>query len=142
MQTRSIERLHLVRIDVGEKIIECLTAFIKERDIQSGFITGIGATSHATIAWYDVETGEYITTEIDEICELTSLVGNISWFEGQPMIHAHVTLGKRDYSIIGGHLIEAVIGVTGEFWIHSTPIKIVRTLSQFKKIKLIDFDAK
>ena len=141
MQSKSDERLHLVRLDVGEKIQESLRAYAKEHNMQSGFLSGIGATSHATIAWYDVESGEYITTEIDEICELTSMVGNIGWVDDEPMVHAHVTLGKRDYSIIGGHLVEATIGVTGEFWIHTHPFKVARTPSEFKNIKLINFDA-
>jgi hypothetical protein len=141
MQPRDQENIHLVRLDVGDKIQESLKKYVKDHNIQSGYLSGIGATSHATIAWYDVVTGEYLTTEIDEICELTTLMGNVGWYEGEPLIHAHVTLGKRDYSIIGGHLVEGIIGITGEIWIQASPFKVTRTLSDFPNLKLIDFDA-
>ena len=141
MDSRSEELLHIVRIDPGEKIMESLLRYIGERpdEIPSGFLTGIGATSSCEIGWYDLSDEEYKTRVIDENCEITTLIGNITWVEGKPLVHAHITLGKQDYSIIGGHLVEGTISVTGEIWIHQSDLVFTRTPSRFKGLKLIDF---
>ncbi len=34
--------------------------------------------------------------------------------EGKPFLHMHVTLADENFQLLGGHLSEAEIGVTGE----------------------------
>lgn len=139
MDSRIDESVHLIRLDVGEKIQEKLKAYVKENGIQSGFLTGIGAASSCEIGYYDIVKKKYLPTLIDEMCEITSIVGNISWTGDEPVIHAHITLGKSDMSTVGGHLIEGIIGITGEFWIYTAPFRVNRTPSKFEGLKLIDF---
>lgn len=76
---------------------------------------------------------------LEENCEITSLVGNISWTDGAPVVHAHVTLGGQDFSVVGGHLVEGTIGVTGEIWIRAASFPIHRGPSAFRNLNLIQF---
>jgi predicted DNA-binding protein with PD1-like motif len=133
---------HVLRLDRGDKIMENLIKYVQDNSIQSGFFTGIGATSTAEIGWFNPQTEKYETQTIQEPCEITTLVGNIAWHESTPVAHTHITLGKRDFSIVGGHLVEAVIGVTCEIWICETSMKIRRAPSIIGGLKLIDFEAK
>jgi predicted DNA-binding protein with PD1-like motif len=144
MDFRNDGFLHLVRLDPGDKIIESLVNYVADRqyEIPSGFLTGIGAVSEAEIGWYDRGGEVYRTEVIKENLEITTLAGNIAWVEGSPMVHAHITLGRQDYSVLGGHLIEATISITGEIWIHTSQFRVARSQSEFKGLKLIDFKSK
>ena len=57
---------------------------------------------------------------------MLSLNGNIGWKDGNPLIQLHVTLGKEDMSVIGGHLIQATIGTIGEIFIHKIGKRLVK----------------
>jgi len=142
MDSRNEDFIHAIRIDPGEKIVESIMKYLegREDEIPSGFFTGIGATSSAEIGWYDLDNEKYVTTVIDENCEVVSLIGNIVWIEGKPMIHVHVTLGKSDYSLVGGHLVEGTVSVTCEIWIHKTPIRVTRKPAKLAGLKLIEFE--
>jgi predicted DNA-binding protein with PD1-like motif len=141
MDARGDEFRHLVRLDAGERIIDTLVTYLcgPGSTIRSGLISGIGAASHCEIGYYDLQTGEYQTRIIEESCEITALIGNITRIDGQPVIHAHITLAGPDYTVLGGHLVEGTISVTGEIWIHGTPLEVTRRPGDFPGLKLIRF---
>lgn len=133
---------HLIRIDKGGKIIETLLEFAKEKKLKSAFLTGIGATSRAELGWFDPSEKVYKTRVFDDPCEITTMLGNIAWFGDDPVAHIHVTLSKPDFSVVGGHLIEATIGVTCEIWMVENDLRVERSLNNPWNLKLIDFTAK
>ena len=137
MQHLNDGTVHLIKLDRGEKIIESILNYAKEKNLKSGFFTGIGATMACEIGWFDPEKKEYVNTSVDENCELLGLVGNIGLFEGNPIAHAHIMLGKSDYSVIGGHLVEGTIGVTCEIYLHITGFEVQRKIGAFG-LKLIE----
>ena len=49
----------------GDLVIYNLTKIAKENNIQSGWISGIGAIKNATIGMYDLKTKEYVNTSPD-----------------------------------------------------------------------------
>jgi predicted DNA-binding protein with PD1-like motif len=142
MDARGEEFLTLVRLDAGDRIIESLTAHLAGpgRGITSGFITGIGAAAGCELGYYDVGTKSYTTRVIEESCEIVSLTANIARIEGEPLIHAHIALAGPDLNLVGGHLVEGMISVTGEFWIHGASIPVTRKPGDFPGLKLIRFD--
>jgi len=144
MDVRADGSFHLLRLDPGEKIMESLLGYLEanEGKIASGFLMAIGATSCCEIGWYDLTDQEYKTTIVEENCEITSLIGNIAWMDRKPIVHAHITLGKRDYSIVGGHLVEGTISATCEIWIQTTPIRVARKPALFQGLKLINFESR
>jgi hypothetical protein len=133
---------HLLRIDRGEKIMESLLGYVRANTIKSGFLTGIGATMKAEIGWFDTQAQVYRTRVFEEPCEITTMIGNIAWHEGDPIAHTHITLGREDFSVVGGHLIEATVGVTCEIWLLESDMDIYRNPSSIGNLKLIDFKSK
>jgi uncharacterized protein len=129
---------YVLRIDRGEKIMENLLNFIKDHKIRSGVITGIGATSSAELGWFNPASQVYEKRSFDESCEITTMMGNIAWFENDPIAHIHMTLSKQDFSVVGGHLFEATVGVTCEIWIVASDMEIKRAVSPIGGLKLID----
>ena len=37
------------------------------------------------------------------------MLGNITMMEKKPFLHLHANLGRKDMSVVGGHLISAVV---------------------------------
>jgi hypothetical protein len=114
MEYQKLGQTYVLRLEVGEEIISRLTDFCKQQRIEAGKVTGIGVARRAKISYFDLESGDYRHRELTGNMEITSLVGNISMMDGEPLPHLHVNLADENYQLLGGHLSAAEIGVTGE----------------------------
>lgn len=97
------------RLDHGADLLEEITTVCKDNNIRLGKIEAIGAVKKATLGYYDQKTMAYGFFELDRPLEITSLVGNVSIKDGEPMVHAHVTLADHDGTVMGGHLAPGTI---------------------------------
>ena len=103
----------------GEEVMAGLIAFVTENNIQAAHLTGLGAASKVTVAYYNLDTKEYEKQDIVEDVEILSLVGNVGIKEGGiPVVHIHGTFGRRELNVFGGHIFELLISGAGE--IHLT----------------------
>lgn len=112
---------YYVQVTKGERVIASLTAFAKEHGLGAGTISGIGALTDVELGFYELGTKTYHRETFSDAFELLNLTGNISVVDGEPFVHAHVTLGDAEYRARGGHLFEAEVEVTGEFVV--TPLE-------------------
>ena len=134
-----IERIIIGKIEPNEDLIESIIDLVKKYDIKSGVINCIGALKKFTIGFYDIDSKNYKMETFDEFVELVSCIGNISYIGDKPIIHLHVTLGKSDYTIIGGHLSQpSIISVTGEVTIFETDQKLKRANDPQFNLSLLD----
>ena len=106
---------YIIYLEQGESIMAILTQFCKDHQIINGQISGIGAIKEIELGTYDLKNQEYITHKIHDIWELTSYQANIQLKDGEPFIHAHITLSDHNLNMKGGHLFEAKVGAVGEF---------------------------
>lgn len=106
---------YLFRVPEGEELLSYISRFARERGIRAGVVNAIGALKECTIGFYDQRKQEYEYMRIEEEVELVNLSGNISIKNGEPFVHAHVVLGKRDGSTYSGHLVEAKVFVAEVF---------------------------
>ncbi len=111
----------VLSIDNHEGVAAALMAFCKEKDILAGNITGLGAISEATFRFLDPATKKYVDKTFQEQMEITNLTGNISEKDGKPYLHLHITASRRDYTCIGGHLLEAYINGACELYVEAFP---------------------
>ena len=113
---------------VDGEIIQNLQSLMKKLNGKAAIIlNGVGQLEHATIGYFDGK--EYLKKEIEEPAELVSLQGNIGMNGGDYITHVHVTLGLKDHTIVGGHLIKGDVKVVNEIAIYlleSIEIKRVR----------------
>ena len=100
---------YVLSIDNHQEIMEALAHFCKKMKIKAGEISGIGAISEATFRFLDPATKQYVDKTFAEQMEITNLTGNISAKDGQPYLHVHLTCSRRDYTCVGGHLLNARI---------------------------------
>ncbi|HUG48693.1 MAG TPA: PPC domain-containing DNA-binding protein, partial [Candidatus Limnocylindria bacterium] len=110
------ERL-LVRLESGEPVVESITALLEEEGIGFAVLNGLGAARYVRLAYLDVEQKRYEAHEVEEQLEVVSLIGNAALRDGKPFLHVHVSMGRRDLSLFGGHLQELIANPTIEVWV-------------------------
>jgi hypothetical protein len=93
-------------------------------------LTGLGAVRGATVSYWNAETQQYEQHQLTEQMEVVSLVGNVTIREAKPFIHAHVSLGRRDLSVVGGHVNELFVHPTLEVWLRPEAQAVHRALDE------------
>ena len=116
----------LVRLDAGDEIVASLVQFAREEKITSASLTGIGAVGGLKYGYFDINLLKYSVAEVGISLEIVSLVGNLGRLDGEPILHAHISVGFPDMTVKGGHLVEGTISVTGEIFIRTYPATIER----------------
>ena len=132
------QKTFIIVFETGDEVMNGLLEFARQNQIRSGFFTGLGAFERVTVAFYDLEKKEYQHIPVNEQTEVMSLVGNIVLYEGEPKLHAHVVVGKRDGTAHGGHLISARVRPTLEIWLTASPQIIERRMNGEVGLPLID----
>jgi len=99
----------------GEEIMSGLQEYLEENVIKAAHIAGLGAADLIVIAYYNIDTKEYERHTIEEELEILNLNGNVGVKEdGATVIHIHGTFGKKDLSVIGGHIFSMRVSGAGE----------------------------
>ena len=107
------------KLEHDADLLEELTGICKQNKIQLGRVEALGAVKKARIGFYDQQKKEYNFFEIDKPMEITNLIGNISLKDGEPIVHAHITLADAKGNAFGGHLAPGTIIFACEFIINS-----------------------
>jgi predicted DNA-binding protein with PD1-like motif len=119
-------RTFAVVLSTGEEVTEALNAFATEHELSAAQVTALGAFSSVELGYFDWQRKEYARIPIDEQVEVLSLVGDIALKDGAPFLHPHVTVGKRDGSAWGGHLLRGVVRPTLEVIVTESPSVLAR----------------
>ena len=115
MQYKQDGDTYIIYVEQDEKIMVTLTQFCQDRNIVNGQLSGIGAIKDIELGAYDLANKKYIIETFEDVWELTSYQGNILLKDGEPFIHAHITISDHDFGVKGGHLFEATVAAVGEF---------------------------
>ncbi len=135
---KRLKTYYILRLQKGEEIISSLTAFAKKYKIKSAFIFGLGVGENLTLGYFDAHKKEYIKKQFKSEYEFTSLLGNISYFEKEPVIHIHVTITDSKFKAIGGHLFSGYVPATLEIIVITLSRKILRKSDKATGLKLLD----
>jgi predicted DNA-binding protein with PD1-like motif len=148
MQARMIHEAHgqrtfAVVLERGDEIRDCLGRFADEQRLSAAQVTAIGAFERATVRFFDWETKEYLPIRVDEQVEVVALNGDIALDpEGKPKLHLHAVLGRRDGSLVGGDLGEAVVRPTLEVMMIESPTHLQRVHDPVSGLALIQPQAR
>jgi predicted DNA-binding protein with PD1-like motif len=137
MDYQPIKGGFLVRLFRNEKVTETLLAFIREQGIPGGSITGIGAIEKVTLGYFDQSKKQYAQREFDDVYEVISYIGNISYVNDEPFVHAHILLGDREFQPHAGHFFEGTVAVTMEVFLRITDDKILREKDDELQLNLL-----
>lgn len=134
------ERTLALVLDRGDEVMATLQRFAAEHNLTAARLTAIGAFESATLGYFDWERKAYERIPVDEQVEVLSLVGDIALDGRQAKVHAHVVLGRRDGSTLGGHLLEARVRPTLEVMVVDSPSYLRRVCDPVSGIALIRLD--
>ena len=133
-----ISRVIVGKLEPGDDLLDSLLKMVKTYKIKSGFINCIGALKEFTLGYFDLDLNDYKMETFSENVELISCIGNVAYKDGEPMIHIHITVGRRDYSVLGGHLGKpSIVSITGEVCIFEIDRKLIREVEPQTGLSLL-----
>ena len=115
----NLHEIVMGKLSYGSDLLEELTNVSTEHDIKLGRILAIGAVQKARISFYNQETRIYQFRTLDHPLEITNLIGNISLKDGNPFVHAHITLSDESGKSYGGHLASGTVVFACEFFLEA-----------------------
>ncbi len=129
---------YVVRLDDGEEVMERMRVFLVDRDIRAGYFLAWGGFSELTLKYYRVDERDYKERKIAAQVEVVSLLGNIARLDGEPIIHAHTTVGDEEYRTYSGHLGEGRVRPLLEVFVTPFPGELRRVRDQERNLSLLD----
>lgn len=140
MKSIKSTNLHLLVLEKGEEIVKSLIEHCQSNNINSAWISGLGALSQASLALYQLDSKSYSKTKIEGDFELLMLNGNIGQLENKTMAHLHAVISDKEMHSLGGHLDSAVVAATCEIKLELLPFDIQRKFSEEIGLNLIQGD--
>lgn len=137
---KKVDAAYIVSVKDKASILEALTDFIKNQQIRSGQVTGIGAVNEATLRFFTPFTKKFVDKTFREQMEISNISGNVSEVDGKPTLHLHTTLGRQDYTALAGHLLDGKIRGAGEFFFYPLNSRIVKTKNEEVGLNFYDFE--
>jgi len=120
-------KTHLLVLRTGDDALKAIAEFATQKSIEGGSFSAIGAFETATIAYWNRETKEYEPIEVAEQVEVLTMTGNVAMGGKERRLHAHVILGRRDGSTVGGHLMKATVRPTLEVFMVDLGMRLTRS---------------
>lgn len=105
----SPSHLTVIVMSAGDEWASDFTNWADKSALRASSFTGIGGFSSALLGYYDVDQQKYIDIPVQEQVEVLSLTGDITLDTEYRLVHAHVVCGRRDGSVVGGHLQRGVV---------------------------------
>jgi predicted DNA-binding protein with PD1-like motif len=139
MELRKTEYGYFLKFNKDEKIHKILEQFMRDQKINAAFYHGLGALKNAELGFYHLNKKEYHRQIFREEAELLNMTGSLTWFNDQPVVHSHVTLGDPQFKAFGGHLFEADVAVTVELMVTVFKEKIERVPDADIGLNMISF---
>ena len=128
----------VVILDTGDEILSALKSLAHTEKLAGSSFKAIGALSDLELGWFNWETKTYQTaTKLKEQVELLSLIGDIALKDGEPQVHAHLVIGRKDGTAHGGHLLSAMVRPTCEIVITENPKHLQKEIDPESGIALI-----
>ena len=96
-------------LKAGTSLTDEILRIARREKIKTARVEAIGGVNKLKLAYFNHETKRYEEHDFDEFLEVTGMLGNITRKDGKPFLHAHCTFGRRDMSVVGGHLVSATV---------------------------------
>ena len=125
-------------LDPGDEAVASISSFARDQNLTAAQVTAIGAFERATVGWFDRNAMQYRPIEVDQQCEVLSLMGDIAVGSDGPTPHLHTVLGLPDGTTRGGHLLRGQVWPTLELIIRDTPVELRKTDRPELGLALID----
>ena len=124
--------------ETGDELAEGLLRFAREQKLSAASFKAVGGFSSVRLGWFSWENKRYEpSVTLDEQVELLSLIGDVALKDGEPVVHAHAVIGKKDGTAHGGHLLKAQIRPTCEVVLTESPAHLQKSIDPESGVALI-----
>lgn len=134
-------RTFVLVMDKADEARQQITGFAVDNGLTGASLTAVGAARAVTLGYFDPEVMDYRDTDFTEQLEVLSLLGDIALKGDEPALHAHLVLGRKDSSTIGGHLQRLEVWPTLEVVVTETPAHLRKRVDDETGLALIDLAA-
>lgn len=117
---------YVLRPEIGEEIQETLRQFAEKVELKGAFFTGIGTLNRVELAFFCSDTKTYERKFFDDEYEMVSLNGNLSFTDGVPAPHSHVSICDRNFATYSGHLVRGIVSLTAEILVMDLGLNLTR----------------
>ncbi len=117
---------YILRPEIGEEIQETLRQFAEKVSLKGAFFTGIGTLHQVELAFFRTDTKSYDRRFFNDEYEMISLTGNLSFTDGVPAPHTHVSICDRNFHTYSGHLVRGVVSLTAEILVIDLDLQLTR----------------
>lgn len=128
-------------LERGENVLDSLTQCATAAQLQGGMISGLGAIEDPELGYFDLKKSTFVRRRFAGMFEVLAVSGNFSRDRKELTTHVHVSLGRSNFRVIGGHLLDAKVAITIELFIVPLGEMPVRTMNPELGLRLIDPDA-
>jgi len=139
MDYRKFGNTYMLRIDVGEEILESLKAMCAREGVRLAQVSAIGAADRAAVGVYDLAEKQYHREDLEGFMEIANLSGSVTEMNGEPYIHLHTTLADQRNILHGGHVISMRVGATCEMFVQVLDGSVTREKDEGLGINLWKF---
>ena len=115
---QSIEKVHYIKFEKDELLLESLTQYAKDNNIKTAEISFIGAVQNVNVMYFNQSKKEYDKHRLEGGHEVLSGLGNVSILEDETFVHVHMTVADKNGNAFGGHLDEGT-----KIWLIEAVIK-------------------
>jgi len=131
IEKSNVIKTHIVKLEKDTDLLDSLTNYSKENNIQAAEINFIGAVQSAKVLYFNQEKKKYDEHIMDQPYEVLSGIGNISLLDDKPFVHVHVVLADSTGKAYGGHLDKGTKVWLIEAFIHEVDSKnLVRNFDE------------
>jgi predicted DNA-binding protein with PD1-like motif len=122
LHERDGQRTFVVVLESGDEVVESLQKFAASHGLSAAQLTAVGAFESAVLLYFDWDRKDYLRIPVREQVEVASLLGDIAQGpSGEPALHIHLVIGRRDGSAMAGHLGEGYVRPTLEVMLTESP---------------------
>lgn len=119
----NVIKTHIVKLEKDSDLLDSLTTYAEDNNIQAAEINFIGAVQSAKVLYFNQEKKKYDEHIMDQPYEVLSGIGNISILDNKPFVHVHVVLADSTGKAYGGHLDKGTKVWLIEAFIHEVESK-------------------
>lgn len=107
-------RRFVLRFDKGEDVCVKLQEFMDEQKMTGCAFWGIGSCTEIQFGYYNEHLKEYRKKPYYEEMEVINFQGTGALMNDKAVVHAHGTVGRTDFTMLGGHVFKLVVSATME----------------------------
>jgi predicted DNA-binding protein with PD1-like motif len=138
MKVRAFETRHLLKAEPGDRYPESFVEVARTHAWGTASLTAIGGVQDVVLAYFDLNTRDYLKFAVPGIVELVYMSGNLSRLQDEPFWHCHAIVGDASGQLRGGHLVSFTVAMTVECWVTPSAAVVARVRDEAIGLNLLN----